>query len=126
LYALGRYHEQSNALTRILADRVSEILPEGEYSVDVQGLALKVQRTRAYGGGMTCSPALGFIAPGSDEAKLRRACELAAEALRDYIAAGGEPRVSVTADTIVIWWETASEPGKQVKLSPIRRSEIGM
>lgn len=57
-------------------------------------------------------PAVGFIAPGSNEAKLRRACELAAEALRDYVAAEGEPHVSVTVDTVVIWWGTASEPEK--------------
>ena len=126
LYAAGRYRDQSEALTRVLADRLSEILPEDEYKVDVEGFALKVQRTSAYGGGMTCTPAIGLIAPGSDEAKLQRACELAAEALRDYAAAGGKPHVAITADTIMIWWETASGREKDVRLAPIKRAEIGM
>lgn len=126
LYAAGRYRNQSEALTRALANRLSEILPEDEYNVDVDGFALKVQRTSAYGGGMTCIPAVGLIAPGNDEAKLQRACELAAEALRDYAAAGGKPHVSITADSIIIWWEATSGREKDVRLAPMRRAEIGM
>jgi hypothetical protein len=126
LYAAGRYQRQAEALTRVLADRVSQLLPKDEYSVDVSGLALSVQRTSAYGGGMTCSPAVGLVAPGSDEAKVRRACQLAAEALRDYVAAGGEPHVSVTEDTVMIWWDAADESEETVRLAPIGRAEIGM
>jgi hypothetical protein len=125
-YAVGRYRDQSEALTRVLAERVSEILPEGEYRVGVDGLALKVQRTSMYGAGMTCTPAVGFIAPGSDETKLQQACELAAEALRDFAAAGGKPHVSITADTIMIWWEAAKGREEDVRLAPIERAEIGM
>jgi hypothetical protein len=126
LYVASRYRDQAEALTRVLAERLSEILPVDEYKIDVEGFTLKVQRTSAYRGGLTCTPAVGLIESGSDEAKLRQACELAAEALRDYVAAGGEPHVSVTADTVMIWWDTASEPEKQVRLSPIGRCEIGM
>jgi hypothetical protein len=125
-YAAGRYSEESKALTRILADRVREILPVDEYNVGVEGLALRVDKTPAYMGGMTCTPAIGLVVPGDNDTKLRRACELAAEALRADVGDGGEPHVTVTPDTIMISWDAANESAAQVRLAPIARAEIGM
>ncbi len=125
-YAAGRYSEESETLTRILADRVREILPADEYSVGVEGLALRVDKTAAYMGGTTCTPAVGLVVPGDNDTKLRRACELAAEALRVDVGGGGEPHVTVTPDTVVIWWDAASGSAEQVRLAPISRAEIGM
>jgi hypothetical protein len=129
------------AIARSLGDRLREVLPSDEFTIEVRGPMLDVKSVRGYSAaGMLLLPQRG-----TPEDKLAHALMGEASSLRGIItrasrqgseddpakearlpAAFFDPHVAVTDSAIDIWWGGADAERALVRLRPIARSEIGL
>jgi hypothetical protein len=129
------------AIARSLGDRLREVLPSDEFTIEVRGPVLDVKSVRGY----SATGMLLLAERGAPEEKLARVFMEEASSLRAIItrasrqgsaddpakearlpAAFFDPHVAVTDSAIDIWWGGADAEQALVRLRPIARSEIGL
>jgi hypothetical protein len=142
-YASRRYKDAPAAIAKSLGDRLVEVLPSEDYTVEVKGPLLDVKGAR--GDSLAGIPGALLLERGTPEQKLTRVFTEAAESLREMIAAAHrqspgdtamsrarlpgvffDAHVVVTDATIEVWWGGANPDDALVRLRPIPRSEIGL
>ncbi|HEX4437742.1 MAG TPA: hypothetical protein VH061_13210 [Solirubrobacteraceae bacterium] len=131
------------AIARCLGDRLAEVLPPEEFTVDVKGPVLDVKSTH----GFSCAgmPGMLLMERGTPEEKLTRVFMQEATVLQGLItraprqgsadnpvhgarlpSAFFDPHVVVTDTAIDVWWGGADPEQALVRLRPIARAEIGL
>jgi hypothetical protein len=139
---MRKYPGVPEALTRLLGERLREVLPASYYHVDIRGPVLEVK----WGAASSASGIVGLELGerGTPEEKLTRVFYSAGMALRDVVCGVGEtrgareqtldehmaddhePHVEVTDDLVLLWWGSAPYDAAATRLRPIPRSELGL
>lgn len=121
-YVMLRYGQRAVALTDVLATKLGEALPPGEYEVTADGLGVTV-RSRRMPRSVTATPAIMLATPGAVDNKLRRVGLVTAELAREFAAPeAAKSGADVDADAMVVWWGDGS--GRTDTRIRIARAEI--
>jgi hypothetical protein len=129
------------AIARSLGDRLREVLPSDEFTIEVRGPVLDVKSVRGY----SATGMLLLAERGTPEEQLAHVFMEEASSLRSIITRASrqgseadsandallpatffDPHVAITDSAIEVWWGGADAEQALVKLRPIARSEIGL
>jgi hypothetical protein len=127
-----RHEGTPAAIAEALGSRLREILPAEGYRVEVNGPVLDIK----WGIASSWTGVLGMhlLEPGTEQEKLMRVFQSAAQGFRNVIVAAHngarpqcqfEPHVSITDDAVHLWWGSPTVENAAVRLRPIPRSELG-
>jgi hypothetical protein len=126
----------AEALTSLLAERIREILPAGEFEVEARTGILNIRGIGRYAGASTMStPPLLLALPDEMPEKLEKLFMIEGENIQEFLSRvlgqpwpqpGANLHVYVDQSTVRLWWGGPSENGALVKFRPLSRKELGL
>jgi hypothetical protein len=133
---MSREPQAAETLTNLLAERIREILPAGEFEVESHAGVLNICGIGCHAGtSVASSPPLLLALPDDIPEKLKKLFMNEGENVQEFLtdvlgepwpARGAKPHVHVTQDTVQLWWGGPAENEAIVKLRSISREELGL
>lgn len=123
-------------LIEAMSERVAEIVDSTECEVTTDGKTIKlVGINRRQGNTVSVMPFFILRSSLPADQRLKMAFEALAKSTQRFLtscggpawpAPGIEPHVTVSGETINVWWGGSNEADATVRLRPLDRSELGV
>lgn len=123
-------------LIEAMSERIAEVVDPAECEVTTDGKTIKLVGINRLRGNMTSvMPFFILRAPLPVDQRLKMALEALATSTQKFLTScggpawpgpGSEPHVTVSSETVNVWWGGSSEDDATVRLRPLDRSELGV